>query len=148
MSKQSEKQKGQLKKQLETERKEHNYGLKLAKIRCINDYIKNKVNGTYYLTRCNMIANQLQSGNKIVEKIDGALKTEEYVRSEYALIKIQAITSNRNAFFNRQDLLTEHKMTEKEIIAVENDWFNGKILRDNYDENYKKIGKAKFVNTP
>jgi len=126
--------------------RENNYGLKIRFANKKNDYIKNIINGRYFLARCNMIAEQLLA-KEIKEKIDGATKTEEYIRSEYALTKMQAIMSMRNAHFAKLDLMKDHGMTEKDILEIEEDYYNGKIIREDYDEGYKRRDKAEFVNT-
>jgi len=119
--------------------------LKLAKAK--NDYIKNMINGRYFLARCNMIAVQIQSG-EIKEKIDGCIKSEEFFRQEYALLKMQAITSMRNAHFSKQEIIDEFKLTEEDISKIEEDYYDGKVIRESYDESYKKGNKAEFVDSP
>lgn len=118
--------------------------LKLAKAK--NDYIKNIINGRYFLARCNMIAVQIQTKN-IKENIDGCLKSEEFLRAEYALQKMQAITSMRNAHFTKQELFDEFKLKEEDILAIEEDYYDGKIIREEYDESYKKGNKAEFIDS-
>jgi hypothetical protein len=128
------------------ELREKSYGHQLAMANKKMDYIKNLINGRYYLARCNMLAEQIQT-KKIEEKIDGCLKTEEYMRSEYALTKMQAIMSLRNSHFAKQDLLKEFKLTEEQIKEVEEDYYDGKIIREDYDESYKRGNKAEFINS-
>ncbi len=127
------------------QQKEKRYGNELLKAAKKNDYIKNTLNGRYFLERYNMIVEQVNSGN-IVEKIDGQVKTKEYILSEGALMKFHAIESFRNAFFAKEQLIKDFKMTEEDLTAVEDDYFNGKIIRDTYDET-KPRSKAEFVNT-
>lgn len=126
------------------EKKEVDYGKTLARINKQKDYLKNLVNGKYYLARANMIADQIKS-KKIVEDIDGCPKTEEYMYAEYAMMKMQGIDSFRNAHFAKQDLLNEFKLKEKDIDAIEADLYNGQIVRKDYDESYKRGNKAAFV---
>ncbi len=109
-----------------------------------SDYIRNIINGRYFLARCNMIAVQIQS-KKIREDIDGCLKSEEFLRAEYALQKMQAIMSMRNAHFAKQDLFSDFKLNEDDISALEEDYYDGKIIREDYDESYRKGNKAEFV---
>jgi len=132
------------KEQRVQEKREIEYGINLRSANTKNDYIKNTINGRYYLARCNMLAEQIQSG-KILEKIDGATKTVEYMRAEYALMKMQAIMSMRTAYFSKKNLLGEFKLTEADIQALEEDYYNGKIIREDYDDSYKKKNKAEFV---
>ena len=138
------------KEQTEIEKKEISYGLKIQLAKMKNDYIRNLVNGRYFFARSNMIAEQINSG-KIVEKIDGCIKSEEYIRAEYAHQKMQAIMSMRVAHFAKQDLMDKggsFKLTNEDIHAIEEDYYDGKIVRESYDESYKKGKKAEFVNTP
>ena len=132
----------------EKEKDEIAWGINVQLIQLKNEYIRELMNGRYFLSRCNMIAKQLLPGQKIEEKLDGALKTEEYVRSEYALQKMQAITSMRQAHFSKQDLMKKFKLTEEDIEEIEKDYYDGKIIREEYDESYKKRNKAEFVNSP
>lgn len=109
-----------------------------------NDYIRNVINGRYFLARANMIASQLIS-KKIEEKIDGCLKTEEMMEAELALQKMQAIMSMRTAHFAKQDLIKDFQFTEEDIKEIENDYYNGKIIREDYDDEYRKGKRAEFV---
>lgn len=109
-----------------------------------NDYIKNIINGRYFLSRVNMIADQMNSGD-IKEKIDGCQKSMDLMKTEYALMKLQAITSMRNAHFAKKDLFEGFKFTEKDIEELEKDYYDGKIVRESYDDEHYKGSKAKFV---
>ena len=131
---------------IKTEKKEIAFGMQLRLANKKNDYIRNIINGRYYLARCNMIAVQIQNKN-IKEDIDGCLKSEEFLRAEYALQKMQAIMSMRNAHFAKQELFNDFKLKEEDIQAIEEDYYNGKIIREAYDESYKKGNKAEFVNS-
>jgi hypothetical protein len=93
-----------------------------------------------------MMAEQIQAG-EVKEILDGIPKTMEYLRAEYGMTKMQAIMSLRNAWFAKQDLFKDFNYSEEEIEALEEDYYNGKIVRDSYDESYKKTGKAKFVDS-
>ena len=130
----------------ETEKKEIAFGMQLRLANKKNDYIRNIINGRYYLARCNMIAVQIQSKD-IKEDIDGCLKSEEFLRAEYALQKMQAIMSMRNAHFAKQELFSDFKLKEEDISAIEEDYYDGKIIREAYDESYKKGNKAEFVDS-
>ena len=121
------------------------YHKELTRTRLKNDYIRNLINGRYYLARANMLAEQINSGN-IVEKIDGATKTKEYMLSEYALMKMQAITSFRTVHFSKADLIKDYGMNEKDILELEQSYYDGKIIREHYDESDRKKTKAEFVN--
>jgi len=133
------------KKLTETEKKEIAFGMQIQLVNKKNDYIRNLLNGRYFLARCNMIAEQLIA-KEIKESIDGCPKTEDFLRSEYALQKMQAIMSMRNAHFAKKDLMNDFKLTEEAIAALEEDYYNGKIIREEYDESYKRKGKAEFIN--
>ena len=121
-------------------------GMKMSLIQKKNEYIRHTINGRYYLARTNMIAEQIHSG-KILEKIDGCPKTEEFMRAEYGHQKMQAIMDMRNAHFAKIALKTEFKLTEEDIYAIEEDYYNGKIIREDYGESYdtnkKKAGAVK-----
>ncbi len=134
------------KEKTKSEKKEIAFGMQLRLAAKKNDYIKNIINGRYFLARCNMIAVQIQS-KEIKEDIDGCLKSEEFLRAEYALQKMQAIMSMRNAHFAKKDLYEEFKLKEEDIQVIEADYYNGKIIREEYDESYKKGNKAEFVNS-
>ncbi len=115
-------------------------GMQMSLIQKKNEYITAIINGRYYLTRTNMIAEQVLSG-KILENIDGCPKTEELMRSEYGLMKMQATMQMRNAHFAKVALKTEFKLTEEDIYAIEKDYYDGKIVRESYDESYDKKKK-------
>ena len=134
------------KEKTETEKKEIAFGIRMRLANKKNDYIKNIINGRYYFARCNMIAVQIQTG-KIQENIDGCPKSEEFLRTEYAVQKMQAIMSMRNAHFAKRDLFKDFKLKEEDILAIEEDYYDGKIIREEYDESYKKGNKAEFVGT-
>jgi len=133
------------KKKTEEQKKEIAFGIQMRLTNKKSDYIKNLLNGRYYLTRMNMMAVQIQNG-KIIEKIDGCQKSMEFMRSEYALMKMQATMSMRNAHFAKQDLFNDFKLKQEDIDALEEDYYNGKVVRESYDESYKKGNKAEFVN--
>ena len=134
------------KEKTKTQIKEIAFGMQMRLANRKNDYIRNIINGRYYLARCNMIAVQIQSKD-IKEDIDGCLKSEEFLRAEYALQKMQAIMSMRNAHFAKQELFKDFKLKEEDILALEEDYYDGKIIREAYDESYKKGNKAEFVDS-
>ena len=120
------------------------HGNKMSLAKTKNEYIRHTINGRYFLARTNMIAEQIISG-KILEKIDGCIKTEEYVRQEYALQKMQAIMEMRNAYFAKKELKEDFKLNDDDIYAIEEDYYNGKIIREEYPEEYngnKKSARA------
>lgn len=116
------------------------HGMKMSLIKVRNEYITATINGRYFLARTNMIAEQIHSGN-IKENIDGCTKTEEFMRAEYAHQKLAAITQMRNAHFAKKELIEDFKLNEEDIYAIEEDYYNGKIIRDVYDESYNKKKK-------
>jgi len=134
------------KEKTKSEKKEIVFGMQLRLANKKSDYIRNIINGRYFLARCNMIAVQIQSKD-IKEDIDGCLKSEEFLRAEYALQKMQAIMSMRNAHFAKQELFSDFKLKEEDIQAIEEDYYDGKIIREAYDESYKKGNKAEFVDS-
>ncbi len=130
----------------EIEIKEIAFGMQVRLANLKNNYIRNIVNARYHLARCNMIAVQIQN-KKIKENIDGCLKSEEFIRAEYAHQKIQAIMDMRNAHFAKQEMFKDFKLKEEDIQALEKDYYDGKIIREEYDESYKKGNKAEFVDS-
>ena len=133
--------------QEKVDKKNKAYGTQMVIANKKSDYIRNIINGRYFMARCNMMAVQIQT-KEIQEKIDGCIKSEEYMRAEYALMKMQAIMGMRNAHFAKETLTKEYKLSEKDILAIEEDYYDGKIIREAYDESYKKGNKAEFVKTP
>lgn len=126
---------------------ERPYHVKMQLVNEKLNYIRNLINGRYFLARYNMIANQLLDKN-IQEKIDGFTKTEEYMTAEAALVKMQAMNSMRLAHFGKRDLIETFGLTNEEIVIFEDDYYNGKILREAYDEELNRPGKkAEFVKT-
>lgn len=126
--------------------KELSYAKKLQFANAKSEYIDNVVNSRYYLARYNMLAEQIQK-KVILEKIDGLTKSFEYAFAEMGLMKVQAIKSSRNTFFGRKELMEKWGLTDEDVKAVELDYYDGKILREDYDEDYKKGSKAEFVNS-
>ena len=53
----------------------------------------------------------------------------------------------RNAHFAKQELFNDFKLKEEDISAIEIDYYDGKIIREEYDESYKKGNKAEFVDS-
>ncbi len=135
------------KEKTEKEKKEVTFGMQVRLANLKNSYIRNIVNGRYHLARCNMLAVQIQN-KKIKESIDGCLKSEEFMRAEYAHQKVQAIMDLRNAHFAKQEMFNDFKLKEEDILVIEVDYYDGKVIREEYDESYKKGNKAKFVDSP
>lgn len=112
-------------------------------IRLKNDYITNLINARYFLARMNMIGEQINA-EKILENIDGAPKTEDFMRAEYALFRLRAMNSLMYSNSAKDDLITIYKLGDKELFDIEKDYYEGKIIRESYepvDDN-----GAKFVN--
>ncbi len=121
------------------------FGMKMSLAKAKNDYIRHTVNGRYFLARTNMIAEQIIKKD-IKENIDGCPKSEEFMRAEYAHQKIQAIVEMRNSHFAKKELKSDFKLNDEDIYALEEDYYNGKIIRESYDESYnKKKEQASFV---
>lgn len=106
-----------------------------------NVLIDNWVNAKYFLARYNMLADQLNG--KIIETCDGATKTKEFLMSEMMLMKVRAIKSHRNAFFNAKEL-RNYGLTTEDIEIVKKEYFEKPIVREEYDEGYESPA-AKFV---
>lgn len=133
------------KQKTDKELKEIEHAKQAMLIQMKNDYITNLVNGRYFLARYNMMVPQIESG-KIEETVDGCLKTKEYMIAEAIVFKRQALAAFRSAHFGQLDLKKEFKLTDEDIIAIETDCYDGKIIRETYDEGYKRGSKAEFVN--
>lgn len=116
------------------------HGMKMSLAKTKNDYIRATVNGRYFLARTNMIAEQIIS-EQIIEKIDGCPKTEEFMRAEYAHQKLAAMSEMRNAHFSKKELKEDFKLNDDDIYAIEEDLYNGKIVREVYDDGYDKKKK-------
>ncbi len=134
------------KEKTEREKKEVTFGMQVRLANLKNNYIRNIVNGRYHLTRCNMLAVQIKN-KEIKESIDGCLKSEEFMRAEYAHQKVQAIMDLRNAHFAKQEMFSDFKLKAEDISVLEADYYDGKIIREEYDESYKKGNKAEFVDS-
>lgn len=130
----------------EMEKKEMSYNMTLQMATKKNQYIRSIINGRYFFARANMLATQIIEKD-IKEKLDGHTKTEEYMRAEYAMQKMQAIICFRDAHFAKKDLIETFKLSAEQIEELEKDYYDGKIIREDYDESYKKGGKAEFVNS-
>lgn len=132
-------------KKEDKEMKEIAYGKKLMLAKCKNDYITNYINARYFLERYNMMAEQIQTKD-IKETVDGCPKPMAYMLAEAAVTKRQAIAAFREAHFGQLDLKKQFKLTDEDIRAIEKDYYDGKIIRESYDEEYKRGNKAEFVN--
>lgn len=127
------------------EKKEIAYGVRLRRVNKKNDYITNLINGRYYLARYNIMVKQIIAKD-IVETIDGAPKTLEFMVAEAALIRMQAIKSLRTAHFSKLELKKDFGLTDDAITRIDKEYYVGNIVRDNYDEDYIPKTKAEFVN--
>jgi len=116
------------------------HGMKMSLAKTKNEYIRHTINGRYFLARTNMIAEQVLSGD-IKEKIDGCPKSEEFMRAEYAHQKMQAMMEMRNSHFAKKELKKDFKLNDDDIDAIEEDYYNGKIVREEYDEGYERKKK-------
>ena len=125
------------------EHKAYGKGLEVARLKM--EFVKEHFNANYYTARCDMMAEQVNSG-KIIEKIDGCLKSKTLMIHEYGLMKMQAINAKRNAFFQKGDLIKKHSVTEEELLDLIKDYVAGPISRESYDEEFKRNkNKAEFV---
>lgn len=123
--------------------KEIAFGKKLVFINTKNDYVSNLINGRYMLSRYNMMIEQIQSGN-IIETIDGCPKPKDFMFAEAVLMKSRALKAFSAVYFGKKDLMNDHGLTEEDIKAIEEDLYDGKIIREDYEDERKK-SKAEFV---
>ena len=135
----------QVQERSEKELKEIAYGKKMVLIKSRNDYVTNLTNARYFLARYNMMAEQIQNKD-IKESVDGCPKTAEFMMAEAIIFKRQALAAFREAHFGQADLKKDFGLTDQDIQDIESDYYDGKIIRETYDEGYKKGSKAKFVN--
>jgi len=132
------------KEKTEKELAEIAYGKRMLLAKCKNDYISNLTNGRYFLARYNMMAEQIQTGD-IKETVDGYIKPMEYMRAEAVVLKRQATAALRAAHFGQLDLKKDFNLIDEDIVAIEDYLYDGKIIRETYDEEYKRGKKAEFV---
>jgi len=132
---------------IEEAKKKNLEGVEFAKhremIMAKKDFIKNQFNGYYHLERANSLATQHEG--KIIEKIDGALKSKGLVYAEYLLMKMFAIEDFRNAYHAKKELMEKHGFSKEDIIKIEEDFTKGAILREEYEEGMAQTRKAQFV---
>ena len=121
--------------------------VKLGKIISLKkDFIKNLMNGRYFLGRCNMMQEQLVEGGKIIENIDGCLKSRDLMLAEYGLMRMQAIDSLRLSNFAKRELKDNHGITDYDLQAIEARYYEGKIIDEDDNENFRIPNKAEFTN--
>lgn len=118
------------------------YTEKMELIRLKNSFVVNTCKGNFFAERVNMIVEQLN--NKIIyENVDGKLKSKEYLYWEMMISKQSAISCLRQAYFDKKDM-NKKGLTDEEIGKIMED-INGPMFRKNYDEEYRRNGKAGFV---
>jgi len=127
------------------------FAMELAAMK--NRYVENKIKGRYYMARMNMLAVQIVGAeqnqkNEILELLDGVHKSLEYARAEYALTKFQAITRERNAFFQGKELKETYGLDDEALLMAQKDYYEGKVVREEYEENPQSIKRAQFIPTP
>jgi hypothetical protein len=103
------------------------------------NYLQSIINGRYYFARSNMIANQLIPKINIVEKIDGALKSVDFVIGEYALIKKKAIHFMREANGIKNTLIKEYGLEEKELDDFVENHYKARIITEAKKEELNSI---------
>lgn len=128
----------------------------LEQKRLLQHWISCTIQGRYFMARHNMLAkaiNNVPPGDDpldpikvtIDETVDGGYKTLEYALAEAAVFKKQAIDKMREAYFTKKELLDKFKVVEEEFVRMEEDYYNGKIVRETYDESDQPINKSRFV---
>lgn len=125
--------------------REDTYNKQIQIARLKNDFVRSYFNGQYYLARCNMIVEQINSGD-IIERIDEAPKSKNLFIAELSLMRMQAKMNLRQSHFLKSDLLKKFNVTEEEIKELLDSYISGKIMQQDYDEKYRKHNKAEFVN--
>ena len=124
---------------------EENYYKKKERAMNKNGYITSLISARFHTARTNMIVDQIKA-DQIMENIDGAPKTKEFMLAEYMVSKMRAIKDFREAYFHKESL-KKLGMTDKEIEDLEKDFYEGQIIRDVYpDDDFDRTkGKAEFV---
>jgi len=118
------------------------YTEKMELIRLKNSFVTNTCKGNFFAARVNMIVKQLNN-KKILENVDGKAKSKEYIYWEMMISKQGAISCLRQAYFDKEDM-KKKGVTDEEIKNLMKD-LDGPIFRENYDEGYRRNGKAEFV---
>jgi len=119
------------------------YTEKMELIRLKNSFVINSCKGNFFAARVNMIVEQLNH-HKICEKVDGIVKSKDYIYWEMMISKQSAISCLRQAYFDRQEM-EKKGMTNEEITKLMGDLSDSPMFRKKYDEGYKRNGKAEFV---
>lgn len=110
------------------------------KIRLINSWAKNFVNMNFFRARCNMIVDQINKG-EILEKVDGAPKTREYITAEMLMTKNSEISCNRQLKHDRNELEKNYNFKEEDFESIVEKLYTGTLPQE--DEDIDR--EAKFV---
>lgn len=119
--------------------------IELARIEAV--YVTAKADAHYYLTRYNMLVEQINDPSRPRELIDGVPKSPEFIAAEASRLKIAASKRFRDTWFAQQELLRLGLSTD-EIDAIYIDYTEGKIVRDSYDDKYRRPMTAGFAPDP
>lgn len=120
--------------------------VKLAKIIGLKkDFVKNLMNGRYFVGRCNMMQSQLVKGGIITETIDGTIKGRDLMLAEYGLMRMQAIDALRLSNFAKKELKEHHGITDYDLTAIEERYYEGKLIDEDDAEQYRVPDKAEFI---
>lgn len=129
-----------MKKVIEQKVQETNRLKENEKIRLINSWVKNFVNMNFFRARSNMIVDQLNKG-VILEKVDGALKSKEYITAEMLITKNSEISCNRQLKHDRNELEKNYNFKEEDFQSIVEKLYTGTLPQEDADIDRK----AKFV---
>lgn len=110
----------------------------------LENYCHAMISKRFHLARFNMMADQIKSG-KIVENVDGKVKSLQYMTAEAAVEKGNAIKWSRKAFFLRKKLVDDFKCPEKRVDDALADYYEGTIDREDWGECVETISKSEFI---
>jgi len=108
----------------------------------LENYVVNRLKAEFYVARCNMLAEQLDSG--IVELVDGCKKSREYVVAEYFLSKHSAVQCMAQLKVSEVELLKLGTSIEQ-VKEYFNNYLKLPIVRDDYGAVAGDSGVARFV---
>lgn len=125
------------------------YQGRLRRIQLSKSYILNKVKGLFFLERANMLAEELDGAKSIdslhiSEKVDGVPKTVKYAQAEFFMMRMSALNCFQESYFNKCDLM-KLGLDEAAIKGIEVEMLEEPVLRESYNEDYRRERWAEFV---
>lgn len=93
-------------------------------IRLKHAYVAAIFQADFFFARAEMLAEQITSKN-IKESVDGCLKTEQYMLSEFYNMKYKAKQKFREAYWAKKELIDTYKLSDEDIEKYLKDYING-----------------------